>query len=131
MSAKKRPDIVVHQEDHEQLIDLALKALGQAPGAATLLEEMERAKVVESKSLPPTVLAMNDAAEFEYDGQTYRDFHLVWPNCADFVNGRISVLTPVGAALIGLSEGSSMWWPGQQGRVHRLTLNKVTPHRQH
>jgi regulator of nucleoside diphosphate kinase len=131
MSAKKRPDIVVHQEDHEQLIELALKALGQSPGAATLLEEMERAKVVESDALPPNVLAMNDAAEFEYDGQTYRDFHLVWPNCADFVNGRISVLTPVGAALIGLSEGSSMWWPGQQGRVHRLTLNKVTPHRQH
>lgn len=126
MSAKQQPPIVVTQEDHEQLIELALKALGQAPGAATLLEEMERAKVVEAASLPQGVLAMNGVAEFEYDGQVYRDFHLVYPQGADFVNGRISVLTPVGAALIGLSEGQSMWWPGQQGRVHRLTLNRVT-----
>lgn len=122
MSAK-RPNILVTSEDHTELIALAMRALGRSPGAALLLQEMERAEVVDY--LPAGVLAMNGAVEFEYDGRHYRDFHLVYPQCADFTNGRISVLTPVGAALIGLSEGDTMWWPGEAGEPHRLSVLKV------
>lgn len=125
MSTQTRPDILVQPDDHEELIGLALKALGRAPGATLLLEEMERAKV--TSELPQNVLAMNGAVDFEYDGRHYRDFHLVYPHSADFANGRISVLTPVGAALIGLAEGQTMWWPGDQRAVHRLTVLKVSP----
>ncbi|MBL8530750.1 MAG: nucleoside diphosphate kinase regulator [Hyphomonadaceae bacterium] len=121
-----RPDIIVTQNDHEELIALALKALGQAPGAAMLLQEMQRAKVVEPAALPHGVLAMNDRVTFDYDGQTYRDFQLVYPQCADFADGRISVLTPVGAALIGLRDGQSISWPAdRQGGAHRLTVKEV------
>jgi len=120
-----RPDIFVTQEDHEELIDLALKALGRAPGASLLLEEMERAKVVPANDLPEGVLALNGDVAFEYDGRRYRDFRLVHPACADFAEGRISVLTPVGAALIGLSEGQTIWWPDQGGDIHRLTVTRV------
>lgn len=123
MSIQKRPEIIVSQTDHEELIELALKGLGRAPGAALLLQEMERAKVV--REAPANVLAMNGAVEFEYDGRHYRDFHLVYPNCADFANGRISVLTPVGAALIGIAEGDTIWWPDDMRNVHRLTVLKV------
>lgn len=123
MSEPKRPEILVSPDDHEELIDLALKALGRAPAAALLLQEMERATVVDQ--IPADVLAMNGGVEFEYDGRRYRDFHLVYPNCADFSDGRISVLTPVGAALIGLAEGQTMWWPGEAREIHRLTVLKV------
>lgn len=123
MSTQKRPEIIVSQTDHEELIELALKGLGRAPGAALLLQEMERAKVV--REPPADVVAMNGAVEFEYDGRHYRDFHLVYPNCADFANGRISVLTPVGAALIGVAEGDTIWWPDDMRNVHRLTVLKV------
>lgn len=123
MSTQTKPEIYVNPDDHEELISLALKALGRAPGASLLLQEMERARVV--TEAPPNVLAMNGAVDFEYDGGHYRDFHLVYPNSADFANGRISVLTPVGAALIGLAEGQTMWWPGDQRAVHRLTVLKV------
>jgi regulator of nucleoside diphosphate kinase len=129
MSAQTRPDIFVTSEDHEELSGLALKALGRAPGAALLLQEMERAKVVDA--LPANVLAMNGAVEFEYDGRTYRDFHLVYPNCANFADGRISVLTPVGAALIGLAEGQTIWWPDESGARHCLTVHKVNAARPH
>ncbi|HYD89449.1 MAG TPA: GreA/GreB family elongation factor [Vitreimonas sp.] len=123
MSTQSKPDILINQDDHEELIELALKAIGRSPGAALLLQEMERAKVV--SDVPPNVLGMNGAVDFEYDGRRYEDYHLVYPNCADFANGRISVLTPVGAALIGLAEGQTMWWPGDQRAVHRLTVLKV------
>ncbi len=128
MNAKsQRPAIFVTPDDHEELIDLALKGLGRSPGAALLLQEMRRAKVIDD--LPANVLAMNDSVAFEYDGRDYRDFQLVYPQCANFADGRISVLTPVGAALIGLAEGDTMWWPDDMGEPHRLTITKVRSQR--
>lgn len=123
MNSQTRPDIFVTPEDHDELIELALKALGRAPGADLLLEEMKRAKVTDA--VPANALGMNGAVEFEYDGRRYRDFHLVYPHCADFADGRISVLTPVGAALIGLMEGDTIWWPDEAREIHRLTALKV------
>lgn len=120
-----RPQIIVNQNDHEKLISLALRALGQSPAAPLLLEEMERADVVAPERMPAHVLAMGDGVEFEYDGSRYRDFRLVYPDCADFSQGAISVLTPVGAALIGLAEGQSMRWTDPKDRPHRLTVQKV------
>lgn len=124
-SEESRPDIVVSREDHDHLIELALQALDRAPGAVTLLREMERARVVPAEELPPDAVAMNGRVDFEYDGAHYRDFRLVYPQRANITEGCISVLTPVGAALIGLSKGQSIWWPGSARRVHRLTVLDV------
>jgi len=131
MPTQTRPDIIIAREDHEQLTALALRALGRSPGANTLLEEVERAEIVPIAELPANVVGMNDTATFEYDGSRYRSFQLVYPPAADFTNGRISVLTPVGAALIGLREGQTIWWPDHNGGVHRLTLIEVQPARVH
>jgi regulator of nucleoside diphosphate kinase len=125
MSANKHPVLLISRDDHEELIDLALRGLGKAPGATLLLQEMQRARVVDAEALPPHVLAMNDRVEFELDGSTYRDFQLVYPQCANFSEGRISVLTPVGAALIGLAEHDTFAWPDGQRGEHRLKINKV------
>ena len=125
MIKNTRPKIIVTREDHEELIDLALKGLGRAPGAAFLLQEMQRAKVVDADALPGNVLSMNDNVAFEYDGASYRDYQLVYPGSANFANGRISVLTPVGAALIGLGENDEITWPNERGGEHRLKLTSV------
>lgn len=126
MTKIQRPAITVRREDHEELIDLALKGLGKAPGATLLLQEMQRARVVADEKLPTDVLAMNDRVQFEFDGSVYRDFQLVYPQCASFSDGRISVLTPVGAALVGLSEHDTFVWPHTHGGEHRLTLHRVS-----
>jgi regulator of nucleoside diphosphate kinase len=128
MSKPSKPDIYVNQDDHEELIDLALRALGRVSGAALLLQEMERATVAETS--PPNAVAMNSNVDFEYSGRRYRDFKVVYPQCADITDGRISVLTPVGAALIGLTEGATMTWVGLDRDVHSLTVLKVgvAPH---
>lgn len=117
-----KPVIIVSREDHEELIDLALKGLGRAPGASLLLQEMQRAKVAPT---PPHVLAMHDHATFVYDGSTYRDYQLVYPTSANFDAGRISVLTPVGAALIGLAEEDEITWSDERGGQHQLKLMQV------
>jgi len=123
--SKNKPLINVSRDDHEELIDLALKGLGRAPGASLLLQEMQRAKVVDADALPGNVLSMNDNVAFEYDGASYRDYQLVYPGSANFANGRISVLTPVGAALIGLGENDEITWPNERGGEHRLKLTSV------
>ena len=50
---------------------------------------------------------------------------LVYPGEADIGRGRISVLTPVGAALLGLSKGQSIDWSTRTGTAKRLTVLDV------
>ena len=54
-----------------------------------------------------------------------REVQLVYPQQADSAAGRISILTPVGTALIGLSEGQSMTWSDRSGKAKRLTVLEV------
>jgi regulator of nucleoside diphosphate kinase len=67
---------------------------------------------------------MGSIVEFSSDaGQ--RRVTLVYPVEADIAEGRISILTPIGAALIGLSQGQSIAWTARDGRRHRLTVLEV------
>ncbi len=52
---------------------------------------------------------------------------LVFPGEADIAAGKISVLTPIGAALIGLSPGQMMMLKGVDGRPHKLKVISVDP----
>jgi regulator of nucleoside diphosphate kinase len=55
-----------------------------------------------------------------------RTYQLVYPGEADISEGKVSVLTPIGAALIGLSEGQSIPWTARDGRELSLTVERVT-----
>lgn len=109
--------------EHERLVDLALSAMDRTPGAADLFVELSRAKTVEA--LPKGAIGIDSVVTFDYDGSRYRDFVLVDPHRADFAQGRISVITTVGAMLLGLSEGQSIEWTGEDGRTHWLTVARV------
>jgi regulator of nucleoside diphosphate kinase len=91
-----------------------------------LLEEVERARIVEPESVPTTVVTMGALVEFrdEHTGAE-RSVTLVYPGEQDIELGRISVLTPVGAALIGLSEGQSIEWRTPAGEERSLTVLSV------
>jgi regulator of nucleoside diphosphate kinase len=97
--------------------------LGKAPGAVLLFEELARAMVV--PELPPFVVGIGSTATFTYNGSRYRDYELVYPQRADFAKHRISVLTPVGAMLLGLAEGQAIEWTSDDGVTHHIGLERV------
>jgi regulator of nucleoside diphosphate kinase len=121
---QSRPDIEVTNAQYDRLLELADVARGRSPGAQCLSEELERAKVV--GKLGARTVGVNDVVTFEYDGLYYYDVQLVYPKEADFKHRRLSVLTPVGAMLLGLSEGQSIHWYGADKRSHRVSIEKVS-----
>lgn len=119
------PPIAIAGEDHDRLTSLAVLSLNKTPGAALLLEELSRARVVGSSDRDSVGVAMNDLVDFRYDDEVFRGFRLVYPGHADIANGCISILTPVGAMLLGLGEGQSMSWVTDNGHDHELTVLKT------
>ena len=124
-----RPRIRVSLADYERLVDLADAARGGAAvTAAALLEELDRAELLQPEAVPPEVAAMGSRVTFRDDANgTVREVRLVYPCDADIAAGRISILTPIGAALLGLSPGQSIAWPNRRGDVRRLSVLSVDP----
>ena len=120
------PNIIVSNADYERLTDLATASLERLPEVAEeLLAEMDRAKVVGDDSVPADVVRMGSTVTFKSDDGRQLTETLVYPVDEDSDAHRISVMTPVGAALIGLAEGQSISWTARDGRKHELTVLKV------
>ena len=128
ISSEARPSIIVSAADERRLTDVAITALDQAPEVAEeLLSEIERATVVPTHAVPSNVVQMGSTVEFTTEeGLSWR-VTLVFPGQADITAAKVSVLTPIGAALIGLSEGQSITWMTRDGRKRRLTVLAVEP----
>ncbi|WP_020698750.1 nucleoside diphosphate kinase regulator [Reyranella massiliensis] len=122
------PNIVVSAADYERLTDLATASLERLPEVAEeLLNEMERAKIVKDGSVPDDVVRMGSTVTFRSHDGRERTETLVYPVDEDSNAHKISVMTPVGAALIGLAEGQSISWTARDGRKHELTVVTVKP----
>ena len=122
------PNIVVSEADCDRLTDLATASLERLPEVAEeLLNEMERAKIVKDGSVPDDVVRMGSTVTFRSHDGRERTETLVYPVDEDSDAHKISVMTPVGAALIGLAVGQSISWTARDGRKHELTVVKVTP----
>lgn len=120
------PKIVVGDDEHERLSALAASIAGRQPELAEELQaEMDRARVVKAGKVPAGVVRMNSKVEFETDDGHRRRVTLVYPGEADISAGRVSILTPIGTALIGLSAGQSFSWTARDGREQRLTVTAV------
>lgn len=112
-----RPPITLTSCDYERLTQmLMLNKYRNLPGIEELQDELDRANVVEPEELPDDVITVNSTARF-IDEATNEQFEitLVYPDKADGAS-KISVLAPVGSALLGLSAGQSIPWqvPGRQ-----------------
>jgi regulator of nucleoside diphosphate kinase len=124
-----RPPLLMSAEDHDRLVALTGAIRIRSPLVARLLlEETDRAEIVPAGQVPPNVVAVGSAVEFTdaVSGETRR-VHVVLPGQTDIAAGRISILSLVGAGLIGLSEGQTIDWPTQDGRLRRLTVLRVEP----
>ncbi|RZP17336.1 MAG: nucleoside diphosphate kinase regulator [Erythrobacter sp.] len=120
----EKPIIHVIDTEADALYELAMSIEERSPDVAgKLCEELDRANVVAAEDLPHDVVTMQSEVEFvdERSGDR-RAVELVWPRDADMDCNRLSILTLVGAGLIGMQEGSSIEWPDRSGRIRRLQI---------
>jgi len=125
----RRPTIIISESEHDILVGLATRSARRHPEAARLLmEEADRADLVPATRMPRDVVALGSSVVFadESTGVT-RSVQLVLPPEADIGQGRISILSLVGAGLIGLQAGQAIDWPTQDGTLRRLTVLSVEP----
>ena len=124
------PEITLSTEDYVKLSALVRAAMNRMPELADgLSEELERAQVVDNGHFPAQAVCMGCEVEFRDDttGKTHT-VTLVYPAQADIVQGKVSVLTPIGTALIGLRAGQSISWETRAGETRRLTVLRVRKH---
>ena len=122
-----RTPIILSRLDVERIEALLeAPALRDSPVARKLREEFDRAEIVEPAQMPHGVVSMNSCAEcVEESGNKHHSLTLVYPKDADADAGKISVLAPVGSALLGLRVGQSIDWPGHGGRTLKLKVTAI------
>ena len=123
----KRPKIILSSNDAER-IETLLESLPATafPGRAELEAELDRAEVVDPEQVPATVVTMNSRVRFQVES-TGAEFELtlVYPKDVDASGGTISILAPVGSALLGLSQGDQIEWPRPGGGTMELRIVEV------
>ena len=126
------PSIYLTQDDCDRLSNL-LEAYAAGSGGRrfdALENELARAIVVPPEQIPKDVLTMNSRVVFEDEttGER-REVTLVYPAHADIGAGKISILVPVGSALLGLRIGQSIDWnlPNGQRRRYRVIAVPYQP----
>lgn len=120
------PDIVLSTEDHRRLTELAHAGISIASTVADdLLVELDRASVVPPEQLPDDVVRMGSTVRYRTGEAEQREVTLVFPAEADIEQNRVSVMTPIGAALVGLRSGQSITWLTRDGRKQMLTVLRV------
>ena len=122
------PPIVIDADYIDRLRDLAFAAMERNPEVGDrLLQEIERAEVRPSAEMPPHVVNVGSKVTFR-DNTTGREqtVILVLPKDANIAERRVSVITPIGAALIGLAEGASIDWATRDGASRELTVLQVS-----
>ena len=125
--AQARPAIQIRETDAERISNLAIEAEDRLPQVAELLlAEINRATIVEDSRLPQNVVALQSTVKFLDEASGIeRTLQLVYPQHADIAAGRISILSLVGAGLLGLKPGQSISWPDRAGKQRALRIMEV------
>ena len=115
------PTIYLTQKDMDRLLKLV--EAHPAKRFDKLEGELVRATVVPREEIPADVVTMNSRVIFENETtRERREITLVYPGSADIDAGKISVLVPVGTALLGLRVGQAIDWelPGGEKQRYRI-----------
>lgn len=126
MTDYNKPPIEISRSDHARLLRLA-DTLARVNGdlAEQLSIELDRAALTPDHEHGQDVVRMGTRLRFQTESGAERTVTLVFPHEADIALGQISVLTPIGVALIGLHTGDTMDWRSLDGRTQRLTVTQI------
>ena len=121
------PKLVVSSLDVERLENLLDSLPAQAPGKKELEAELARSEVVAPEAVPPNVVTMNSTVRFRVtSSEESFCLTLVYPKDMDDSGEKISIMAPVGSALLGLAEGDEIEWPKPGGSLQRVHIDAVT-----
>jgi regulator of nucleoside diphosphate kinase len=124
-----RPKIIITKRDYERLEALLesefAKAIKPHEHLDDLRRELDRAEIVRPEDVPPRVVTMNSTVVLcDLDTKENETYTLVFPNAADVENDQLSVLAPVGTAILGERVGDVIHWRVPQG-WRRLKVERV------
>lgn len=89
--------------------------------------ELRRAEVVDPMDMPATVVTMNSTVKFKVASSPEEfELTLVYPKDLDSSGKKISILAPIGSALLGLSQGDQIQWPTPDGGVQQVSIHEIT-----
>ncbi|GEC32871.1 nucleoside diphosphate kinase regulator [Sinorhizobium fredii] len=115
---------ITNTGDYKRLAKLALAAARLAEESEALLLKLDRGHVVVDSGLE-NIVQMGSTVGYRTDTGDVRTITLIFPRDADISAGKISVLTPIGTALLGLSAGQSATWTDHSSRKHELIVLSV------
>jgi regulator of nucleoside diphosphate kinase len=124
----KRP-VCITSQDKQRLEDFLAEVAVSNPRARGdlngLVEELHRATIVDAKNVPADVITMNSRADMlDLDSGETVTFTLVFPSMANVEEGKISVLAPIGAGMLGYRMGDEFEWNVPAG-VRRMKVIRV------
>jgi len=123
----RKPSITLSSLDVDRIEALMAGIPASAfPGKADLQAELDRADVLAPEQMPADVVTMNSTVQFAIR-ETSKDFclSLVYPRDMDGSADRISIFAPVGSALLGLSVGAELAWPGPGGKPMTVQVKQI------
>ncbi|MES2672921.1 MAG: nucleoside diphosphate kinase regulator [Pseudomonadota bacterium] len=125
MSTTKNNALIISEHDYQTLVPLIEKHKTSA--AEALENELGRAEIIDDADFPENVVAMDSSVTFkDLDSGDESTVSLVYPTGANIEEMKISILSPVGTALIGLRVGGKIDWPLPGGRIRHLQVMAVT-----
>ena len=126
---KKATTIYITELDYNRLtglIDRRRESNGVDREYLNKLEtELDRAEIVAPKDIPANVVTMRSQVRLKdlVSGES-NTYSLVFPTEADFAKGKISVLAPIGTAILGYRQGDTIEWPVPSG-LRRLKIEEI------
>ena len=120
------PPLLLSRLDSERIEALLEQSDAHGIDTEALQAELARAEVVEPDQMPGDVITMNSTARFrDEDTGDERELTLVYPKDADGSPDKVSILAPVGSALLGLRIGATIEWPVPGDRTIRLRVLSI------
>jgi regulator of nucleoside diphosphate kinase len=124
----RRPEITVTKRDFGDIENLLSIHATHWSGRSVeyLVRELMRATIVDEGSIPADVVTMGSHVEYREEGKDSSQIvTLSYPGEREFLDDAISVLTPIGAALLGLAAGQSICYAGSDGNPVTITIIRV------
>ena len=122
-------NIRITELDRQRLVDLIIDAQSGEYRGSIYLEklrgELNRAQIVLPQEIPGDVITMNSqVALLDLDTQEEEIYTLVYPEEANTSEGKISILAPIGTAMLGYRVGDVFEWEVPAGK-RRLKVDKI------